>query len=262
MVEKQSNYRLLHNVRFYVLASSVLASIAVVAWLRIQIPSDQLFYIRTQQVFGLLCVVYWYTALIISPLGYAIGKQRISHLVFARRAIGVSAAYFAVLHGAVALWGQLGGPGQLVYLPSLFKWSLLGGAIALIILLAMALTSFDRVIKFMTFRRWKWLHRLVYMGGILAVLHIWAIGTHLAYIELQLASLLALVLLGGLEIYRTVVLFARKHEEFQHKDYFFTLYISLATIWVLLVVSVPVLLQNYHSRHNDHENSSHGREHQ
>lgn len=245
-------YSLFSNSRFYILLSSVLLSIAVVSWLRLQISSDQLLYIRTQQAFGLLCVIYWYIALIISPIGYVIGKQRIKHVEFARRAIGVSAFYFAFLHGGIALFGQLGGIDELQYLPSLFKWSLLGGAIALAILGIMAATSFDAVVKFMTFKRWKWLHRLVYIGGIVAMLHIWTIGTHLAYSGVRWVAFVALVILSGLETYRTVTLFARKRLEFQSKDYFITLFLSIWLLCVVAIAAVPILVQNYHSRHDGH----------
>lgn len=261
-MKQKYTYSLLNNSRFYILASSILVSIAVFSWLRLQIPSDQLFYIRVQQVFGLLGVIYWYIALIISPIGYVIGKQRIKHIEFARRAIGVSAFYFVVLHGAIALFGQLGGVDQLQYLPSLFKWSLLGGLVAFIILGIMAATSFDAVVKFMTFRRWKWLHRLVYLGGIVAMLHIWTVGTHLAYSGIQWAVFVALVVLSGLETYRIVTLFARKYPEFQSKDYFITLFGSLWLFWVICIAATPSVVENYHSRHSGRNNPQHSQEHQ
>ncbi len=256
VVVKEKDYKLLDNSRFYVLASSILLSFAVVAWLRLQIPSDQLFYIRTQQVFGLLCVLYWYLALVISPIGYVVGKQRMKHLEFTRRAIGVSAFYFALLHGLVALWGQLGGPGQLQYLPDLFKWSLLAGAIAFSILLIMASTSFDKVVKFMTLRRWKWLHRLVYFGGILAVLHIWSVGTHLAYTNIQLAAFVALIILGGLEMYRTTKIV---NDKYLHLDKVESsvLFISAWAVVTVMIAIIPAVVDNYHSRHEDHESNTH-----
>ena len=253
---KKQKYSLLNNSRFYVLASSILLSIAVLAWLRLQIPSDQLFYIRTQQVFGFLCIIYWYIALIISPIGYVIGKQRTKHLEFVRRAIGVSAFYFALLHAVIALWGQLGGVGQLQFLPSLFKWSLLGGAIALSILLIMAATSFDKVVSFMTFRWWKWLHRLVYAGGILVILHIWSIGTHLAYSNIQIAAFIALIILSGLELFRVTKLVNAKYLHL-NKAEAATLWVSMWAIVVVLIACIPAFVQNYHSRHSDHQGSQH-----
>lgn len=244
------------NSRFYILASTVLLSIAVVSWLRISIAGDRLFYIRTEQVFGLLCLLYWYVAMIISPLGYVIGKQRMKHVEFARRAIGVSAAYFAALHTVVALWGQFGGLGQIGQLPSLFRWSLLGGLAALVVLLLMAATSFDKVISLMTFRRWKWLHRLVYLGGVLALLHVWSVGTHLAYSGVQIAAFAALVVLSGLEAFRLVTLFTRRVQEYSGKISFTVLFVVLWVIWIEALWSVPLWIDNYHtSRHSGHDHS-------
>src|SRR3989338_9235315 len=134
-------YRLLNNSRFYILASSALISLLVISYVRLQVSSDQVFYIRSEQLFGLLSIMYWYVALIISPLGYAVGKQRLVHLAFARRAIGVSACYFAALHISIATWGQLGGMSGIAHLPDSFKLSMTGGFIAFIILFLMAMTS-------------------------------------------------------------------------------------------------------------------------
>lgn len=247
----EKNYQLLNNSRFYVLASTFLISILVFSWLRIQISSDQLFLIRTQQVFGLLCVIYWYTALTISPLGYVIGKHRTKHLEFSRRGIGVSAFYYALLHGSIALWGQLGGLGQVQYLPSLFQWSLICGSAAFVVLLILAATSLDKVVDFMTFKRWKLLHRLIYLGGILAVLHIWTIGTHLANSNLQLIAFFALVILSGLELFRVVKLTNDKHLHLPAMERS-VLFISAWLAIAFVIFMIPSVIQNYHGRHGEH----------
>ncbi len=261
-MSNDTNYALLNNSRFYILVSTFLLSVIVFGWLRLQITSDQLFYIRLQQVFGLLCIVYWYVALIISPLGYVIGKQRLRHIEFARRAIGVSAFYFALLHAAVALWGQLGGLSQLSYLPSLFQWSLAGGAVSLGILFIMAITSFDKVIKIMTFRYWKWVHRFVYVGGVLAILHIWSVGTHLSYSAIQVSALIALIILSGLETYRLVTLLARKSEELSGKLYFWVIFASIWAAWIIAITGMPALIQSYHGGGSgSHEKATHGNVH-
>ncbi|MEO5949954.1 MAG: ferric reductase-like transmembrane domain-containing protein [Candidatus Saccharimonadales bacterium] len=242
---------LLGNSRFYILVSSVLLSIIIAAYIRLQIPSDQLYYIRIQQLFGLFAIIYWLLALVISPIGYVIGKQRMKHLGFARRAIGVSAAYFATLHGAVALWGQLGGLSALALLPPLFQWSIAGGAIGLFILLIMAATSFDKVISFMTFTKWKWLHRLVYIGFILVCLHIWTIGTHLAYMGVQWTAFTALVILSGLELFRTIKLVNDKYLHFEKRE-MITLFGASWVIIIFLISLTPVFVQNYYSKHESH----------
>lgn len=250
---------LLNNSRFYILCASFLLSLFVFAWLRLAIPSDQLFYIRTQQVYGLICILFWYLALVISPIGYLIGKQRIKKLEFTRRAIGVSAFYFAALHGAIALWAQLGGLGQVQYLPELFRWSLLCGGFALLILGIMAATSFDRVVKFMTPKRWKLLHRLVYIAGILAIIHIWSIGTHLAYGGVQLAAFIGLATLAGLEMYRLSGVLDAKYFHFGKAE-LVTLFITLWTIVVALLLAIPFLVENYHSAHETHSSQTKGHE--
>jgi sulfoxide reductase heme-binding subunit YedZ len=247
---KTPSYSLLDNMRFYILASSVLLSVAVVSWLRLHIAGDQLVYIRAEQFFGLLCILYWYLALVISPLGYVIGKQRLTGLTFARRAIGVSAAYFALLHMAVSFWGQLGGFAGISLMPSYFRWSLLGGIIALLILAAMAATSFDAVIRFMTFKRWKLLHQLVYIGGILAVLHVWSIGTHLSYSGVQIAAFVALAVISGLETYRTVKLLAKRFAKLQQEDYFTALFLGVWAVIIAAILLLPLLMQSYHGKHH------------
>jgi len=242
-------YHLTYNARFYVLASSLSLSVVTASYLRLNIAGDQLYYIRLQQVFGLLCLLYWYAALIISPLGYVLGKARLKRLEFSRRAIGVSAAYFAVLHVGVALWGQLGGLDEIALLPTLFKWSLGLGAAALLILLLMAVTSFDAVVRFMTFKRWKWLHRLVYIGLILVVLHVWMIGTHLEYMSVRWLAFAMLALLSGLETIRVYKRAKGRLFDFNKSETI----IIFATIWatiVIVIASMPAFVQSYHARHD------------
>lgn len=239
------------NSRFYVLAITVLISVGVFAYLRVSIQDDQLLAIRTQQVFGFLSLMYLYIALIISPLGYVIGKERVRHLAFARRAIGVSTFYFAALHGGIALFGQLGGISNLANLPEIFKWSLLFGAITLVILGLMAITSFDKVVRFMTFRKWKWLHRLVYMAGVLIILHVWMVGTHLAYSRVQIIAVVAIGLLLALEFFKLTRTLNRKYFKLSRSEAG-ALYLTIWAIVMGVILAIPVLVQNYHSRHTEH----------
>jgi len=253
-VKPRKTFSLLDNSRFYILMFSAVLSIAVFAWLRLSIESDQLLYIRAQQAYGFICLGYLYIAMIISPLGHIIGKQHMGHVNFARRAIGVSAFYFALLHALIALFGQLGGLEQIQYLPDLFKWSLLGGAFGLIVLGLMVLTSFDKAIQFMTFRKWKWLHRLVYAAGIFIILHVWMIGTHLAYTWVQIVGFVAVGLLLGLEILRMISLANKKRFHMSRSEVGGIAF----TIWIVVMVllfAMPYAIQNYHSRHTEHDHS-------
>jgi sulfoxide reductase heme-binding subunit YedZ len=246
-----------NNSRFYILSSSTLLSLGVMSYLRLHLVSDQLFYIRLEQIFGVISIIFLYVALITSPLSKMFGKERLAHLLFARRAIGVSAAYFALLHFGVALWGQLGGPSRLELLPPIFKWSLGMGIITLVILLMMAATSIDKVIAFMTLRRWKWLHRLVYLCVLLLILHIWTIGTHVARPNVQIIGFITISAFFGLESFRIAYDFAQRYPEFKSKDYFITITLSLWLILETALLALPGMVSNFHAqRHGDHNTSS------
>lgn len=257
MLSHKTIRNLPNNNRFYVLSFSFLLSILVLCLLRSRLTSDQLFYIRTEQVYGFISIAFLYLALIISPIKQIVGRPRwMQNLEFARRGIGVSAAYFAFLHATVALWGQIGGFGSLGLLPSRFAWAFAFGAVSLIVLFLMAATSFDTVIKFMTFRKWKWLHRFVYLGGVLIILHVWMIGTHMAYDWVQIATFVPLSVLFGLEAWCIVSKFGEKRPEFASKDYAVTICLVIWALLSLVLFLLPSLVQNYHSQHHSASETS------
>lgn len=241
---------LFSNVRFYILAATLCISILVASLLQLQIPSDQLFLIRTEQVFGYLCILYWYVALLISPLQKRLGDRfgsSLSYLAFSRRAIGVSAFYFALLHVGISLWGQIGGLGSLLLLPDRFLWSVGFGTIALIILLLMAATSFNRIVAFMTLPRWKWLHRLGYLGGILAMLHLWMIGTHIAYIEFRAVIFVLLAMLLWLESLRLTDVLTKKYPTRHKRKVAIGIFLWLVAMGLLLLL--PTLVSSNTDHH-------------
>lgn len=241
-----SIYKLRNNLRFYILVTTIVISVFVAGILRMNYQSDQLYFIRVQQAYGLLSIIYLYLAMIVSPLGYLIGKEKLTLFVFARRSIGVSAFYFAALHATIAVFAQFGGIKQLLYLPSLFQISLLCGLVALLILLAMAVTSFDKVIRVMTFIRWKWLHRLIYIGGLLILFHVWSVASHLVYPEVRLAAAIALITLIGLELYRATVQMNEKYLHLSPAER----RILFVSVWIfvsLLVVTAPRVNESRYS---------------
>ena len=247
----------LKNSRFYILSTAVLLSIFIACVCRVATPTDILYYIRVQQIFGGLSALYLYVALIISPLSYVYGKDVLRQLIHARRAIGVSAAYFALLHSSVAIFGQIGGINQLQYLPSLFIWSFVLGGFALVILVIMAATSFDVVIKIMTPKRWKLLHRLVYLSGLAIIAHVWSIATHMAYYGIQLVSFALIALLLGLEAIRITDRLAVRIKSLNSTDYYLTIFLTLWVSSLVLLASMPAFVDNYHSRHTGDENTLH-----
>lgn len=237
MAAPKKDLVLLDNPRFYILAAAVALSVLIASWLRLAVPSDQLFVIRVEQVFGYLCIVCWYAALVASPLQKQLtGRFGTNYLVFCRRAIGVSGAYFALLHVMVALFGQIGGFAGLALLPPAFLWAIGLGTVALVILLAMAATSFNKVITYMTFPRWKMLHRLGYIGGVLVLVHIWMIGTHMSYLSFRSVIFVFLLVLFRLEAVRIGDNLAKKYPALEQKRTLISIGLWMAAAALLLVL--------------------------
>lgn len=221
---------LLYNIRMYILAYSLALAVFVASLLRLSIPDNRLYVIRLEQVYGLMSIVYWYAALCISPVTKLLGKRPFCEILnFSRRAIGVSAASFAIAHFAIAFWGQLEGFDGISLLNSRFRWSLGLGLLALVVLFMMAATSLNVIVDWMTYRRWKWLHRLTYVAGVAVILHIWIIGTHVGEQLVQIIAFDMLAVLFGLELTRVYRLLKGK------KINKLRAVIIVTSIWFMLV---------------------------
>ena len=88
-----------------------------------------------------------------------------------RRMFGLFTYFYVVLHLLCYSWLDMG-----------FEWGdiaadiakrpfILVGFSAFVLLTPLALTSFNRAIRWLGAKRWQWLHRLVYAVAVLAVLH-------------------------------------------------------------------------------------------
>lgn len=88
-------------------------------------------------------------------------------LVRARRGIGVTAFAFALAHACLALALHLGADVRALLAVDRFRH----GALALLLLSPLALTSSRRVTAALRLRGWKALHRAVYPAAILALAH-------------------------------------------------------------------------------------------
>ncbi len=198
-------YSLLANNRFWLLCGSALLAIMTLVSVWTLLPAGDLRLIRLQQAYGFFSLIFLYFALLAAPLTKLFpamrGKIEYLHL---RRAIGVSAFFFALLHALISFFGQLGGFSGLTFLSTRYNVALLLGFAALIVLTAMAATSFDKVIEKMGFPRWKRLHRLIYVMSLAILLHIVMLGTHYAYGSNIIAriTLVAVLILFMLEAVR------------------------------------------------------------
>ena len=111
----------------------------------------------------LLCIT-----LAVTPLRVTLGMPELLRF---RRMLGLFTYFYVVLHLLCYSWLDMG-----------FAWSdvatdiakrpfILVGFTAFVLLTPLALTSFHRAIRWLGAKRWQWLHRLVYLVAVLAVLH-------------------------------------------------------------------------------------------
>ncbi|MDR7151036.1 sulfoxide reductase heme-binding subunit YedZ [Hydrogenophaga palleronii] len=88
-----------------------------------------------------------------------------------RRMAGLFVFFYASLHLLAYAWFDMEFVWGAVVDDVLKRPFILVGVMAWVLLLSMAATSFDRVIRAMGAQRWRWLHRSVYAVAALAVLH-------------------------------------------------------------------------------------------
>lgn len=172
---------LFSNIRFYILLLSAVLSVGIYVFVQQTVLEEPLRVLSLVRIYALVAITYLYLALLAGPLCFVFPHVPLrSHYLKARRAFGVSAFYFSLLHATLAFFGVIGGFGVLPFLD--IKWfiAITFSFIALIILFCMAATSFDAVIKKLTFKKWKVLHRLVYIAGVLILIHATLIGSNFA----------------------------------------------------------------------------------
>lgn len=179
-IEQTSWFRRpLHNSRFWILAGAVALSVNIAGFVQLEIPAGSLQTIRIEQTYGFISLLLLYLAILASPLTKVFphlpSKEAYLH---ARRAIGVSAFYYAALHVYIAFFQQLDGFGGIGHLDRSYSLSLFAGVFALGVLCMMAATSFDWVVNRLSYRHWKLLHRLVYFASLAVLLHVMLIGPH------------------------------------------------------------------------------------
>lgn len=113
-----------------------------------------------------------------------------------RRMLGLLVYFYAVLHVACYAWFDMGLDLADILADIPKRTFILVGFAAWLLLTAMALTSFNRAIRWLGAARWQMLHRSVYAVAVLAVLHFWWMraGKNNFVEVLVYAALLALLL--------------------------------------------------------------------
>lgn len=116
---------------------------------------------------GKYALVLLVLSLACTPLNTLFGFRQ---ALTVRRALGLYAFMFAATHFAIFIWIDYGFEWEFIQAEVLDKRYILVGAAALTILALLAATSFQWWMRRLG-KRWKSLHRLVYLAAPLVVLH-------------------------------------------------------------------------------------------
>lgn len=191
------------NTRFYVLVIAVLISLIEYWYITSTTNSRALAVHNLTQTYAFTSICFLYLALLAGPFAKMTRFSWRGKYVHARRALGVSAFYFAALHVRYAYFDILGGLSVILRLPPASLFAILLGLVTLIILFLMAITSFDKAVDKMTFPRWKRLHQFVYLAGLSIFFHASIMGSHFANKTgiIPLVYYAATMLLLGIHLY-------------------------------------------------------------
>ena len=191
---------LLKNIRFYVLLFSF--SLSIYFYLSISSVT------QLTQSYALSAAAFLYFTLLAGPFCYRFKNFpfRVKYIK-ARRALGVSTFYFGFLHACFAFFGELGGFPNLPNLPQKYLVAITLSFTSLVILSLMALTANDFMIEKLTFPRWKFLHRFIYLVGIFILIHALLIGSHFQNLSGIIPKIffVAIVFLLFLELPRAII---------------------------------------------------------
>ena len=117
---------------------------------------------------GELALRFLCATLAITPLRHWTGWQALARL---RRMLGLFAFFYAALHFLCFAWLDMGLDLAAILADIVKRPFILVGSAALLLMLPLAATSFNRAIKALGARRWQLLHRSVYAVAGLALLH-------------------------------------------------------------------------------------------
>jgi sulfoxide reductase heme-binding subunit YedZ len=136
-----------------------------------------------------LCLV-----LAITPLRVVLALPALARF---RRMAGLFVYLYATLHLLAYAWLDMGLAMQDIAKDIVQRPFILVGFCAVLLLTLLALTSFNRAIRFLGARRWQLLHRLVYAVAVLAVLHFfWMRAGKNDFAEVALYAAMLAALLG------------------------------------------------------------------
>ena len=117
---------------------------------------------------GLLALIFLVLTLAVTPLRKITG---LNWIIFARRTLGLYAFYYALLHFLIFFFLDRQGSVSSTVSEMIKRKYLIVGGIALLVMVPLAVTSTNAMIKRLGGKRWRALHRLAYVAAIAGAAH-------------------------------------------------------------------------------------------
>lgn len=164
--------------KIFIIGVSIILSLFLYGLSQSIYPSGNLRIIRLEQWYGFVAIWCLFAAVMAGPL-YRVypnfpGKNFYRSCL---GGLGTSAFYFGLLHGSINFFDLLGGFKGLKFLGPFHVAAVVLGFITLLIITAMAATSFAFVVQYLG-SRWKIIHRFVYLALATVAAHVIIMGTH------------------------------------------------------------------------------------
>ncbi|HWS56852.1 MAG TPA: protein-methionine-sulfoxide reductase heme-binding subunit MsrQ [Pyrinomonadaceae bacterium] len=181
------------NIRFYKLLVFVnsLVPLALLGWdwRRGQLGANPLDFVT--RMTGTLTLVFLLLTLAVTPLRKLTGLQ---WLVRLRRTLGLYAFFYGALHLLTYVWFDKSFAPADIAQDIARRRFILVGVLAFTLMIPLAVTSTDRMIKRLGGKRWQKLHRLTYVSAAAGVLHYYLLVKSDTTKPYAFAALLALLL--------------------------------------------------------------------
>jgi methionine sulfoxide reductase heme-binding subunit len=152
-------------------------------------PAETLIRATGDWTLRMLCL-----CLAVTPLRQLTGWHTLARL---RRMLGLFTFFYGCLHFLCFAWLDMGFDVTAIVADIAKRPFILVGSSALLLMLPLALTSFNRAIKFLGAARWQALHRAVYAVAGLGLLHFfWMRSAKNNFAEVAVYAAVLAVLLG------------------------------------------------------------------
>lgn len=140
---------------------------------------------------GMLTLLFLLITLAVTPVRKTTG---LNWLVKFRRMLGLFAFFYGFLHLLTYLWfdryfNLKSVPGDIASRPFIAI-----GMAAFFLMVPLAITSTDKMVKRLGGKRWSRVHRLIYLAGIAGVLHFWLLVKSDTRLPLTFGFILLLLL--------------------------------------------------------------------